>query len=328
MKLYVDRELPVPIGVQLRGLIEYGIACGELVKGERLPSVRELADTAGVAPMTVSQVYRDLKQAGLIAAQAGAGTFVIGSPQTSAISGVAMDLHRRVDLLIEEGLAMGLRPSDLVALVSARIFFRTGRAAPTQITVVGMFQAATARYARLIAAHLGASVTVDAVTLEAIERERDLRERVASAGLVVTFANRRREVEALLGGTRVVAIAFIPSEETRLALASLDPLAKVAIVSRFPEFLPILKSGVQRFAPHAQRTSAAVLDSADLDAAIKEADVIIYATGAEVVLDRLRPGTPAIEYRHIPDPADIEGVIVPLIRGAESAMPALEREAS
>jgi DNA-binding transcriptional regulator YhcF (GntR family) len=328
MKLYVDRELPVPIGVQLRGLIEYGIACGELVKGERLPSVRELADTAGVAPMTVSQVYRDLKQAGLIAAQAGSGTFVIGSPQANAVSGVANDLHRRVDLLIEEGLAMGLRPSDLVALVSARIFFRAGRAAPTQITVVGMFQAATARYARLIAAHLGAVAAVDAVTLEAIEREDELRKRTASADLVVTFANRRREVEELLDGTRVVAISFIPSEETRLALASLDPLAKVAIVSRFPEFLPIMKSGVQRFAPHAQRTSAAVLESADLDAAITEADVIIYATGAEVVVDRLRPGTRAIEYRHIPDPADIEQVIAPLIRGAESNIAALEREAS
>src|SRR6185295_3873477 len=110
MKLTVDRDLPVPIGVQLRGLIEYGIACGELLKGERLPSVRELADTAGVAPMTVSQVYRELKQAGLIAAQPGSGTFVIGSPQTSAISGVGSDFNRRVDLLIEEGLAMGLRP--------------------------------------------------------------------------------------------------------------------------------------------------------------------------------------------------------------------------
>ena len=75
-------------------------------------------------------------------------------------------------------------------------------------------------------------------------------------------------------------------------------------------------------------SGAAVLDSADLDAAITEADVIIYATGAEVVVDRLRPGTPAIEYRHIPDPADIERVIVPLIRGAESNMTSLEREAS
>ena len=76
MKLSVDRDLPVPLGVQLRGLIEYGIACGELSPGARLPSVRELADELGVAPMTVSQVYRELKDGGLIEARSGLGTFV------------------------------------------------------------------------------------------------------------------------------------------------------------------------------------------------------------------------------------------------------------
>ena len=30
----LDRTLPVPLGVQLRGLVEYGIACGELPPGQ------------------------------------------------------------------------------------------------------------------------------------------------------------------------------------------------------------------------------------------------------------------------------------------------------
>jgi hypothetical protein len=33
----LDRSLPVPLGVQLRGLIEFGIALGELPAGRRLP---------------------------------------------------------------------------------------------------------------------------------------------------------------------------------------------------------------------------------------------------------------------------------------------------
>ena len=90
MRFQVDRDLPVPLGVQLRGLIEYGIACGELSIGERLPSVRELADAIGVAPMTVSQVYRDLKKAGLIEARSGSGTFVAdGSHHSDAARGTA-----------------------------------------------------------------------------------------------------------------------------------------------------------------------------------------------------------------------------------------------
>ena len=32
MEFAVDRDLPVPLRTQLQGLIEYGIACGELVQ--------------------------------------------------------------------------------------------------------------------------------------------------------------------------------------------------------------------------------------------------------------------------------------------------------
>jgi len=60
MEFSVDRDLPVPLRTQLQGLIEYGIACGELTAGELLPSVRAMAERIGVAPMTVSQVYADL----------------------------------------------------------------------------------------------------------------------------------------------------------------------------------------------------------------------------------------------------------------------------
>ena len=217
-------------------------------------------------------------------------------------------------MLIEDGVAMGLSASDLLSLFNARIFYRPSREPKSRLAMVGIYQAATARYARLIASHLGSSVTVDAVTLEALERDPTLRKQVGSANLVVTFANRHREVEALLPDTAVATISFIPSEETRLALASLNPLVKVGLVSRVPEFLPIMIAGVQRFAPHVERTSAAVLDGGEPAGAIAASDVIVYATGAEAILDQLKSGIPAIEYRHIPDPADIERVIVPLIR--------------
>src|SRR3546814_11458126 len=80
MNLQIDRELPVPLGVQVRGMIEYGISCGELATGERLPSVRELADALNVAPMTVAQVYRDLRDSGLIHTRQGLGTVVAAHP--------------------------------------------------------------------------------------------------------------------------------------------------------------------------------------------------------------------------------------------------------
>ena len=57
MEFRVDRDLPIPLGTQLRGLIEYGVGCGQLLPGEQLPSVREMADMTGVAPMTVALAW-------------------------------------------------------------------------------------------------------------------------------------------------------------------------------------------------------------------------------------------------------------------------------
>ena len=48
--------------------------------GTQLPSVRELAEAGGIAPMTVSGVYKDLRDSGLIVTQPGAGTFVAIPP--------------------------------------------------------------------------------------------------------------------------------------------------------------------------------------------------------------------------------------------------------
>jgi hypothetical protein len=78
-----------------------------------------------------------------------------------------------------------------------------------------------------------------------------------------------------------------------------------------------MKSGVQRFAPHVGEISAATLETSGLDALIARSSVIVYASGAENIVSRLPPGLQAIEYRHAPDTADIERVIVPIIRAAE-----------
>lgn len=311
IRLSLDRSLPVPLGLQLRGLIEYGIACGEFRSGDRLPSVRDLAEEAGVAPMTVSQVYRDLKRAGLIEARTGSGTFVAqrhGSPATEH-SG----FHRRLDALIDEGLSLGLTTGAIAGRVAARLSTRGGSVRTRSLVLVGIFPAATAAYARSVAEALGPAMAVDSVTLDDLGTDAAARGRGCAADLVLVMAHRRRDVEALLPGARVATISFIPSEATRRALASLAPRARVLAVSRFPDFLPLMRPGVMRFASHVASVAAALVDDADLAARLSACDVLVYATGAEAVLDRLPPGVAAIEYRHSPDPGDIDRIVRPML---------------
>jgi DNA-binding transcriptional regulator YhcF (GntR family) len=80
LDLVVDRGAELPLGAQLAGRIRTALREGRLGPGDRLPSVRELAETAGVNVNTVRAVYGRLEREGLVRSEHGRGTFVSGMP--------------------------------------------------------------------------------------------------------------------------------------------------------------------------------------------------------------------------------------------------------
>lgn len=105
----------IPIGVQLNWRLRALIASGRLAAGERLPSVRDLAEWAGVNVNTVRATYAKLESDGLVTTRHGRGSFVAdgagGSPEVERIAAEAIDA----------AAAAGVDPRDvaIVALVSA-----------------------------------------------------------------------------------------------------------------------------------------------------------------------------------------------------------------
>ncbi len=59
--------------------IREAIATGRLAAGERLPTVRQLADQLGIAPGTVARAYATLEEAGVVLTDGARGTFVAPS---------------------------------------------------------------------------------------------------------------------------------------------------------------------------------------------------------------------------------------------------------
>ena len=66
MLIRLDFGGDVPIYQQLRNQMVVAIAAGQLAPGERLPTVRDLAEELGVNMMTVSKAYQLLRQEGYI----------------------------------------------------------------------------------------------------------------------------------------------------------------------------------------------------------------------------------------------------------------------
>jgi GntR family transcriptional regulator len=67
----LDLHSDVPIYRQLVEQVKRMIASGQLLKGDALPSVRDLAVTHSVNPMTISKAYGVLQREGLLVRQQG-----------------------------------------------------------------------------------------------------------------------------------------------------------------------------------------------------------------------------------------------------------------
>jgi GntR family transcriptional regulator len=74
LTIAVDRHSDLPVGAQLARSLRDWIRRAE--PGARLPSVRELAASAGVNVNTARAVYQRLENEGLLSSEQGRGTFV------------------------------------------------------------------------------------------------------------------------------------------------------------------------------------------------------------------------------------------------------------
>ncbi|MBI1170446.1 GntR family transcriptional regulator [bacterium] len=314
VKVQIDRKSNLSLRQQLKGALEHAITFGEWPIGSSLPSVRDLALQADVAPMTVAKVYAELKAAGLIETRSGSGTFVADSAQARLASGSEMlRLRGAIDAVIDQAINLGAAPEDLAGLIHARVTARLALGRRQFIAMVGLFADATASYAQRVADQVGDHAFVEATTLDQITADPAYQKRLQGADIVLTFSNLQAAVTAALPGVPILSIRFIPSEATRMALASIDPMAKVGVVSRFADFLPVLTLGVRRFAAHVRDIVAANLDDPDIAALLADCDAVVLATGADAAARLAKPGAPRIEYRHIPDPGDIDRLVMPLL---------------
>ena len=225
------------------------------------------------------------------------------------------ELHRRIDALIDAGIAAGHPPGRAASRWSARApSTATASAAARSDRHDRLFAEATRE---LCALHRGPprhGRHRRAADHRGDRARSDARARANSADLVVTFANRQREVTALVPNTKVVSISFIPSEETRKALAALDPLARVArrlALSGFPADHEGRRAALR--AACRRHLTGATLDDAGARATarrVRRGGLCHRRRGRR--WRSCAPGVAGIEYRHTPDPAEIERVLVPL----------------
>jgi DNA-binding transcriptional regulator YhcF (GntR family) len=108
--IIIDTTAIEPPYDQVKRQISAMVTSGELQPGDKLPTVRRLADDLGLAPNTVARAYRELEAIGLLDTRGRAGTFITGDEASRAARLAAAEYADRAR-------ALGLNPAEALALV-------------------------------------------------------------------------------------------------------------------------------------------------------------------------------------------------------------------
>ena len=114
MIMKLDFASNIPIYQQVRDQLVQAIANGEFSVGDRLPTIRALAQETGINTMTVNKAYQLLKQEGYIITDRRNGAVVAGGNQKQ--KKVPKKVKEELELLIAEAKINGIEEKEFLDL--------------------------------------------------------------------------------------------------------------------------------------------------------------------------------------------------------------------
>lgn len=205
----IDKSLPVPVGTQLHGLLNYALSFGDLPHGTKLQSVRQLASELGIAPMTVAAVYQRLRDAGLIEMRQGLGAFVAHKTYNIvADTAPASALRIDIEVLLGKAERLGVSTATLVSMLNAQSQLRKPKTG-LNVVFVAMFEGPGYDYIEQIRPVFASGDTISLLTMDGLRADEASRQACLDADLVLTFLNRELELREIVPAANILALRFI-----------------------------------------------------------------------------------------------------------------------
>lgn len=141
VQFHIQADSDIPASTQLYNQILFAIASRQFPPGHRLPSTRQLAMQTGLHRNTISKVYRQLEEAGVVDAQAGSGIYVRDQTQdnnaksTSPLLEQNPEAYKIVQNSLDELLRQGCTLNQARELFLAEIDWRLRCSAQVLVTV-------------------------------------------------------------------------------------------------------------------------------------------------------------------------------------------------
>ena len=109
-----------PIYQQIINRFSRSLVRGEIVPGERIPSIRDLAVTLKVNTNTIQRAYQEMEREELIFSQRGTGYFVMNDPHMIERVREAM-VQDSLQRFLEEMRALGFNNGQILSLLQKQV---------------------------------------------------------------------------------------------------------------------------------------------------------------------------------------------------------------
>ena len=113
MDLIISNSSNRPIYEQITTQIKELILTGELQPGQKLPSIRALANGLRISVITTKRAYTDLEAQGFIETVQGKGSFVTGGNVELLREERRRQIEQRLMRLVEDARAAGIGVDEL-----------------------------------------------------------------------------------------------------------------------------------------------------------------------------------------------------------------------
>lgn len=119
--LHIQPQSPEPIYRQIGDQVRRLVAGGQLAPGTLLPSVRDVAATYAINPMTVSKAYSQLEAEGVLERLRGKGMAVAARATTDAATDRWRLIEPALDAVARQARDLELEPEAVLARLEQKM---------------------------------------------------------------------------------------------------------------------------------------------------------------------------------------------------------------
>lgn len=286
MTYKVDSKSEIPIYQQLSDMIASDIKSGVLKPGDRLPTVRDMAETMSLAKGTVKRAYDELCREDLVEMTQGRGTFVRYRPMNSKSR--KERAMAAIDQMLETLRSLSLSSEEMRIFVELKLRECLLRERKAKLGFVECSPEILGQIGDRLRDY--PEIEVISYLLEDILR---YPYKIADdTDLIVTSSTHAAALEEVLPDSKnLVKMALAMRPQCVKNIAQLDKNAKVGVVCQSERFFELLREVMKNYAEAAAPKTAFFFGKGELAAYLKDKDAVLvpanygnFCSGKETAL--------------------------------------------